>query len=37
VEVEEIRPAYAALNVIEKALASYKAERERLLPKGYHK
>jgi inorganic pyrophosphatase len=30
VQVEEIRPAYAALTVIERALARYKEERERL-------
>ena len=33
VEVEEIRPAYAALTVIERSLARYKAEREHLLAK----
>jgi inorganic pyrophosphatase len=33
VEVEEIRPAYAALTVIERSLARYKAEREQLLAK----
>jgi len=37
VEVEEIRPAYAALTVIERALARYKAERDRLLAKDAHK
>jgi inorganic pyrophosphatase len=31
VQVEDIRPAYAAANVIEKALASYQKNRERLL------
>jgi hypothetical protein len=31
VQVEDIRPAYAAITVIEKALARYKTERERLL------
>jgi inorganic pyrophosphatase len=31
VQVEDIRPAYAALNVIEKALASYQKNREKLL------
>ena len=31
VEVDEIRPAYAALTVIERSLARYKAEREHLL------
>jgi inorganic pyrophosphatase len=31
VEVEEIRPAYAALTVIERALARYRAERENLV------
>ena len=30
VQVEDIRPAYAALNVIEKALASYQKNREKL-------
>lgn len=30
VQVEDIRPAYAAANVIEKALARYQKERERL-------
>lgn len=33
VEVEEIRPAYAALTVIERALARYQDEREKLLAK----
>ncbi len=33
VEVEDIRPAYAALTVIERALARYKQEREKLLEK----
>src|SRR6202023_1497966 len=33
VEVEDIRPAYAALTVIERALARYQQEREKLLPK----
>jgi inorganic pyrophosphatase len=31
VQVEDIRPAYAALNVIEKALASYQKNREKLM------
>src|SRR5271163_2920425 len=31
VQVEDIRPAYAAVNVIEKALASYQKNREKLL------
>ncbi|HEY1925138.1 MAG TPA: inorganic diphosphatase, partial [Candidatus Acidoferrum sp.] len=31
VEVEDIRPAYAAVTVIERALARYQTERERLL------
>jgi inorganic pyrophosphatase len=30
VQVEDIKPAYAAINVIEKALARYKAMREQL-------
>jgi inorganic pyrophosphatase len=33
VEVEEIRPAYAALTVIERSLARYRAERAHLLAK----
>ena len=33
VQVEDIRPAYAAANVIERALARYKKEREHLRPK----
>src|SRR5215467_701945 len=33
VQVEDIRPAYAAVNVIEKALARYKQEREHLRAK----
>jgi len=33
VEVEDIRPAYAAITVIERALARYQQERERLLSK----
>jgi inorganic pyrophosphatase len=33
VQVEDIRPAYAAEKVIEKALASYQKEREKLLAK----
>jgi len=37
VEVEEIRPAYAALTVIEKALARYKDEREHLLARDAQK
>jgi inorganic pyrophosphatase len=31
VQVEDIRPAYAAITVIEKALARYKKERQRLM------
>jgi inorganic pyrophosphatase len=31
VEVEDIRPAYAAVTVIERALARYKQEREKLI------
>jgi len=31
VQVEDIRPSYAAINIIEKALARYKALREDLL------
>jgi inorganic pyrophosphatase len=31
VQVEDIRPAYAAINVIEKALASYQKNREKLM------
>ena len=31
VEVEDIRPAYAALTVIERALGRYQQEREKLL------
>jgi inorganic pyrophosphatase len=34
VQVEEIRPAYAALAVIEKSLASYQQNRERLMNNG---
>jgi inorganic pyrophosphatase len=34
VQVEEIRPAYAALAVIEKSLASYQQHRERLMNNG---
>ena len=30
VQVEDIRPAYAALNIIEKSLARYTALREQL-------
>jgi len=30
VQVEDIRPSYAAMNIIEKALAKYKAMREEL-------
>lgn len=37
VEVEEIRPAYAALNVIERSLARYAAEREHLIAKDSNK
>ncbi len=33
VEVEDIRPAYAALTVIERALARYQQERDKLLTK----
>jgi inorganic pyrophosphatase len=33
VQVEEIRPAYAALNIIEKALDRYKALKPELLSK----
>src|SRR4051812_4867111 len=33
VEVEDIRPAYAAVTAIERALARYQAERERLIGK----
>ena len=36
VQVEDIRPAYAAVNVIEKALARYKKEREHLRAKDGH-
>src|SRR5262249_19929453 len=36
VQVEDIRPAYAAANVIEKALARYKQERERLRAMDHH-
>jgi inorganic pyrophosphatase len=36
VQVEDIRPAYAAVNVIEKALARYEKERERLRAKDGH-
>jgi inorganic pyrophosphatase len=31
VQVEDIRPAYAAITVIERALARYQMERDRLL------
>jgi inorganic pyrophosphatase len=31
VEVEDIRPAYAAVTVIERALARYKQERDKLI------
>jgi inorganic pyrophosphatase len=34
VQVEEIRPAYAALAVIEKSLANYQQHRERLMTNG---
>ncbi len=34
VQVEEIRPAYAALNVIERALARYLEHRDKLLAEG---
>jgi inorganic pyrophosphatase len=33
VQVEEIRPAYAAINVIEKSLARYRENLDKLLPK----
>jgi inorganic pyrophosphatase len=33
VEVEDIRPAYAAVTVIERALARYQQERAKLVPK----
>ena len=33
VEVEDIRPAYAALTVIERSLARYQQERDRLMGK----
>ena len=33
VEVEDIRPAYAAVTVIERALARYQQEREKLVAK----
>ena len=36
VQVEDIRPAYAAANVIEKALARYQLEREHLRAKDGH-
>jgi len=36
VQVEDIRPAYAAMNVIEKALARYEKERERLRAQDGH-
>ena len=36
VQVEDIRPAYAAANVIERALARYKEHREALRAKGHH-
>jgi len=36
VQVEDIRPAYAAANVIEKALARYQKEREHLRAKDGH-
>ena len=36
VQVEDIRPAYAAANVIEKALARYQKERENLRAKDGH-
>lgn len=35
VQVEDIRPAYAAENVIQKALGRYQQDRERLLPKDH--
>ena len=31
VEVEDIRPAYAAVTVIERALARYRQERQKLI------
>lgn len=36
VQVEDIRPAYAAVKVIEKALARYKKEREHLRAEDGH-
>lgn len=36
VQVEDIRPAYAALTIIEKALARYQALRPELLSKTHH-
>jgi inorganic pyrophosphatase len=36
VQVEDIRPAYAAVKVIEKALARYQKEREHLRTKNDH-
>jgi inorganic pyrophosphatase len=36
VEVDDIRPAYAAVTVIERALARYQQERDKLLPKHAH-
>ena len=36
VQVEDIRPAYAAVKVIENALARYKKERDRLRSKDGH-
>jgi inorganic pyrophosphatase len=36
VQVEDIRPAYAAVKVIEKSLARYKEQRESLRGKDRH-
>ncbi len=36
VQVDDIRPAYAAVTVIEKALARYKAQGEPLRAKEHH-
>jgi len=36
VQVDEIRPAYSAVKVIEKSLASYKEQRELLRAKDHH-
>src|ERR1700747_2850258 len=37
VQVEDIRPAYAAMNIIEKSLARYQQEREKLIGKDCRK